>query len=75
MLAVSVVGLAAIGLVGYQTTDPVPAAFSTVAAPWMPSAPSSGTLTSTWFCPGVPAGGEEGTGGEIVIANAGATPM
>ncbi|MET0457663.1 MAG: DUF5719 family protein [Ilumatobacteraceae bacterium] len=75
MLAVSVVGLAAIGLVGYQTTDPVPAAFSTVAAPWMPSAPSGGTLTSTWFCPGVPAGGEEGTGGEIVIANAGSTPM
>ena len=53
----------------------MPAAFATVAAPWMPSAPSGGTLTSTWFCPGVPAGGEEGTGGEIVVANAGATPM
>ena len=57
MLAVTVVGLAAIGLVDREATDPVPASFGTVAASWMPSAPSGTTLTGTWFCPGVPAGG------------------
>ena len=75
MLAVTVVGLAAIGLVDREATDPVPASFGTVAASWMPSAPSGTTLTGTWFCPGVPAGGEEGTAGQIVVANAGPEPM
>ena len=28
-------------------------------------------LTQTWFCPGVPATGEDGVGGELVVANAG----
>lgn len=75
MLAVSVAALGFIGAVAGDTTAPIDAAFATIDAPWMPSIPVDGTLTSTWFCPGVPAGGEEGTGGEIVVANAGPTPM
>ena len=41
----------------------------------MPSAPPAGGLTQTWFCPGVPATGEEGVGGELVVANAGSTEI
>lgn len=43
--------------------------FSVSANGWMPAAPPSGGLTETWFCPGVPATGVDGVGGEIVIAN------
>lgn len=43
--------------------------FSVSANGWMPSAPPIGGLTETWFCPGVPATGVDGTEGEIVIAN------
>jgi hypothetical protein len=28
-----------------------------------------GALTGSWFCPGVPVSGEDGVGGEVVIAN------
>ena len=41
----------------------------------MPAVPVPGGLTSSWFCPGVPASGEEGTGGEVVIANAGGSAL
>jgi len=35
----------------------------------MPSVPETGALTGSWFCPGVPASGEDGVGGEVVISN------
>ena len=41
----------------------------------MPVLPTGEALTSTWFCPGVPATGGDGTAGDIVVANAGAAPM
>jgi hypothetical protein len=74
-LAVSVGALGVIAVAGRETPEPVTAVFATVSAPWMPAVPAGGTLTSTWFCPGVPASGEEGTAGEIVVANAGPAPM
>ena len=37
--------------------------------PWMPAAPISSPLSTTWFCPGVPASGEDNVGGTVVIAN------
>lgn len=75
MLAVSLGALGVIAIAGRETPEPVDAVFATIPAPWMPSVPAGGTLTSTWFCPGVPAGGEEGTAGDIVVANAGPSPM
>lgn len=53
------------GAENVQTTP----TFSVSANGWMPSAPPVGGLTETWFCPGVPATGVDGVGGEIVVAN------
>ena len=38
-------------------------------ASWMPAVPTVPALTTTWFCPGVPATGAEGTAGDFVISN------
>jgi hypothetical protein len=67
--------MAALVLVGREAVSPTPPVFSTISAPWMPALPVPGGLTSSWFCPGVPASGEEGVGGEVVIANAGASTL
>jgi hypothetical protein len=75
MLAVSVVALGAIVATGRTTDPPVRAVFATVTTPWMPAAIPAGELTSTWFCPGVPATGAEGVGGSVVVANDRDQPM
>jgi hypothetical protein len=49
--------------------------FSNVAAPWMPAAPLPGGITSTWFCPGVPAAGADDAGGEVRVFNTGEAEM
>jgi hypothetical protein len=67
--------MAALVLVGREAVSPTPPVFSTISAPWMPALPVPGGLTSSWFCPGVPASGEEGVGGEVVVANAGASAL
>lgn len=59
MLAVAVVGILAIVFVARDTAPTVDPVFSEVASPWMPSAPAPGGLSSTWYCPGVPAGAPE----------------
>jgi len=75
-ILVAVVGaMAALVLVGREAVSPSPPVFSTISAPWMPALPVPGGLTSSWFCPGVPASGEDGVGGELVIANAGASAL
>lgn len=77
MLGAAVVAGALVVAVG-RTTEPDPAPlFSAAAAtePWMPSAPIRSSLSTTWYCPGVPASGEEGTEGEIIIANADPQPL
>jgi hypothetical protein len=68
-LVVVLVSLVAIVLVGRTTPAEVTPVFSAVATEWMPAAPSPGGLTGTWFCPGVPATGEDGVGGELVVSN------
>ncbi len=35
----------------------------------MPHVNGAATLTGSWFCPGVPASGEEGVGGEVIVSN------
>jgi hypothetical protein len=75
ILVAVVAALIALVLVGREAVSPTPPVFSTISAPWMPALPVPGGLTSSWFCPGVPASGEEGVGGEVVIANAGASAL
>jgi hypothetical protein len=43
--------------------------FAAIGGTWMPAVGASGTLTGTWFCPGVPTDGSEGVGGEVVVSN------
>jgi hypothetical protein len=68
-LAVVGVALAGIVAVGASSAAPSVPTFSAVGSEWMPAAPEPGGLSATWFCPGVPATGEDGVGGEVVIAN------
>jgi hypothetical protein len=75
VLVLSTAAMAALLMTAKTTLEPTPAVFSNVAAPWMPAAPLPGGLTSTWFCPGVPASGAEGTAGEIRVFNTGETEM
>lgn len=75
MLAISVVALGAIVVAARDTEPTVTARFATVSEPWMPAAVPAGALTSTWFCPGVPATGAEGVGGTVVVANDRGEPM
>jgi uncharacterized protein DUF5719 len=58
--------------VATTTVTPV---FSSTRAEWMPFVPPAGGLTQTWFCPGVPATGEDGVGGELIVANPGSTEI
>jgi len=70
------VGTIAVGVtvvvVGQDPVEPVASSFSTVNAveSWMPAAPVVPTRSTTWFCPGVPASGDEGVSGSVLIANA-----
>lgn len=71
VLAVAVAGIGGLVAGTRSAAEPATALFSIRAAPWMPAVPADDVLTSSWFCPGVPAAGAEGTGGEVVIANPG----
>ena len=74
-LVLTVLTFAAIVIIARVTPTTVAPVFSSVRAEWMPSAPPAGGLTQTWFCPGVPATGEDGVGGELVVANPGSTEI
>lgn len=64
-----VLGLVALVLVG-RDTEPAPQAFfAESGGMWMPAVPTAGSLTGSWFCPGVPATGERGVGGSVVVSN------
>ncbi len=68
-LVVVLAGMIALVVVGRNTEErPIPV-FSSPAGTWMPSVTDIGSLTGSWFCPGVPATGEDGVGGSVVISN------
>lgn len=75
MLVLTLALLVALVLTARDTVPTTQAVFSNVAAPWMPSAPLPGGLTSTWFCPGVPAAGENGAAGTVTVFNVGDAAM
>ncbi len=60
-----------------QELSPPPAvAYGTVAVPPMPVVPAGSPLSSSWFCPGVPAPADQATGnGFVSVLNAGDTPI
>jgi hypothetical protein len=77
-LPVLVASVAAAGgfvVAARETPEPEAPVFASIPAPWMPSVPSGAALTTTWFCPGVPADRAEGSAGAFVLANAGPAPM
>jgi hypothetical protein len=74
-LVLTLVVLAAVVIVGRTTPAAVTPVFTNVGADWMPVAPGSSGLTGSWFCPGVPATGEEGVGGEVLIGNRDDEPL
>ena len=60
-----------------QELSPPPAvAYGTVSVPPMPVVPAGSPLSSSWFCPGVPAPADQATGnGFVSVLNAGDTPI
>jgi hypothetical protein len=68
-LVVLVIGFAALIAVGREQPTVADPFFATPAGAWMPAVSDNPALTGSWFCPGVPATGEDGVGGEVVIAN------
>jgi len=75
MLVASIAMVTVVAVTARNTVAPESAVFSNVATPWMPAVPLPGGLTSTWFCPGVPAAGAEGTGGSVRVFNTGEATM
>jgi len=64
-------------LVAATRSEPPPATvptFAALGAPSMPFVPHQGFINSTWFCPGVPAGGN-GLGGSVTVANPSDAPL
>ena len=66
VLLVGFAGLIAVGRDEPTVADPF---FALPAGAWMPAVNDNAALTGSWFCPGVPATGEDGVGGEVVVAN------
>ena len=62
------VGLIGMVLVGRDAPERETPFFASTGGTWMPAVGASGTLTGSWFCPGVPTSGE-GAGGSVVVSN------
>jgi len=68
-LVVLLVGFAALIAVGRDEPTAAVPFFARPAGAWMPAVSDDAALTGSWFCPGVPASGEDGVGGDVVVAN------
>lgn len=71
---VVVIVLALLGLFGATRSRPeaISPFFTQLAPPGAPFVPTGQFVTSTWYCPGTPSTGSDGTsrfGGEVVVAN------
>lgn len=62
------IGLIGMVLVGRNAPVKETPFFAATGASWMPAVGTSGSLTGSWFCPGVPTGGED-EGGSVVVSN------
>jgi hypothetical protein len=70
-LVLLLIGFAALIVVGRDEAAPSEPFFTSPAGAWMPSVSDNAALTGSWFCPGVPATGEDGVGGDVVVSNRG----
>ncbi len=68
-LLLVILGLAGLVVVGRDATAPQPAFFANTGGTWMPAVGTSGSLTGSWFCPGVPTSGLDDVGGSVVVSN------
>ncbi|MGA1570055.1 MAG: hypothetical protein ACO38K_10350, partial [Ilumatobacteraceae bacterium] len=69
LIAVLVAVVLIIRGVSAGTQDVPPLEFGSAAPPWIPAVPPAGGLSTAWYCPGVPATGETGVGGSVIVAN------
>jgi hypothetical protein len=59
-----------------ELSPPAPVAYGSVTVPPMPIVPLGAPLSSSWFCPGVPAPADPAAGnGFVSVLNAGDTPI
>ncbi|MEL6893501.1 MAG: DUF5719 family protein, partial [Actinomycetota bacterium] len=68
-LLVVVLGLVGLIVVGRSSDERPTPIFAATGQSWMPAVGASGSLTGSWFCPGVPSTGEAGVGGDVVVSN------
>ena len=73
-LLVLIAGVAALVAIGREEPLTTDAVFAEPAGAWMPAASDTEVLTESWFCPGVPATGEDDVGGDVVVSNRFDTP-
>lgn len=67
-LVLVLIGLAGMVIVGRDAPVRETPFFATTGGTWMPAVGASGSLTGSWFCPGVPTSGD-GAGGAVVVSN------
>lgn len=67
-LVLVLVGLVGLVVVGRDAPIRQTPFFAATGGTWMPAVGTSGSLTGSWFCPGVPTSGE-GAGGSVVVSN------
>lgn len=65
-----VLGLGGLGIVAREQPVTLASSFASLGAPTMPFVPTGSFITSSWFCPGVPTGGQ-GAGGDLAVTNPG----
>lgn len=68
------VALAGLGISARDEPVVIDPTFASLGNPTMPFVPSGSFITSSWFCPGVPAG-ESGLGGSLQVTNPSDAPI
>jgi hypothetical protein len=68
-LVVLLAGFAGLIVVGREQPTVADPFFAVPAGAWMPAVSDNAALTGSWFCPGVPASGEDQVGGDVIVAN------
>lgn len=72
--AAIVAAMGLLGIAGREQSVALDPVFTFLGAPTMPFVPAGQFVTSSWFCPGVPAG-EDGVGGHVVVTNPSDEPL
>jgi hypothetical protein len=73
ILAALLLAMAALVAFGTEHRSNAASRFASLPPPGMPFAPTEPGITTTWFCPGVPA--SDRRGGDVVVTNPGDVPL